>query len=54
VPEIDPELLSVLRRLQAAFGDVEVLEVIDDRPATMPRAQGWLFDEEGYRQGEPQ
>jgi hypothetical protein len=47
VPEIDPELLAVLRLLQAAFGDVEVLEVIDNRPATLPAAQGWLFNDDG-------
>jgi hypothetical protein len=47
VPEIDPEQLAVLRLLKAAFGDVEVLEVLDHTPATLPAAQGWLFDEEG-------
>ena len=48
VPEVDPELLAVLRLLQAAFGDVEVLEIIDETPAaTPPAAQGWLFNEEG-------
>jgi hypothetical protein len=41
VPEVDPELLTVLRLLQAAFGDVEVLEVIDDiSAANQPQAQG--------------
>jgi hypothetical protein len=41
---VDPELLAVLRLIQAAFGDVEVLEVIDDTPASgQPPAQGWLF-----------
>jgi hypothetical protein len=48
VPQIDPEQLAALRRLKAAFGEVEVLEVIDDTPVTAaPAAQGWLFDEEG-------
>jgi hypothetical protein len=48
VPEVDPELLTVLRLLQAAFGDVEVLEVIDDTSAGgQPPAQGWLFDDDG-------
>jgi hypothetical protein len=46
VPKVDPELLAVLRLLKAAFGDVEVLEVIDDTPATgQPPSQGWLFDD---------
>jgi hypothetical protein len=48
VPELDPEQLAVLRLLKAAFGEVELLEVIDDAPtATLPAAQGWLFDGEG-------
>ena len=34
MPEVDPELLAVLRLIRAAFGDVEVLEVIDDTPAS--------------------
>jgi transposase len=44
VPEVDPELLAVLRLIQAAFGDVEVLEVIDDTPASgQPRRRaGYL------------
>jgi hypothetical protein len=29
VPPVDPELEAALRRLRAAFGFVEVLEVID-------------------------
>jgi hypothetical protein len=46
VPGVDPELLTVLRLLQAAFGDVEVLEVIDDiSAANQPQAQGWTFDD---------
>jgi hypothetical protein len=46
VPEVDPELLAVLRLIQAAFGDVEVLEVIDDTPVSdQPPAQGWLVDD---------
>jgi hypothetical protein len=31
VPQVDPELDAALRRLRAAFGFVEVLEVIDHR-----------------------
>jgi hypothetical protein len=44
VPEVDPELLAVLRLIRAAFGDVEVLEVIDDTPASgQPRRRaGYL------------
>jgi hypothetical protein len=44
VPEVDPELLAVLRPIQAAFGDVEVLEVIDDTPVSdQPRRRtGYL------------
>jgi hypothetical protein len=46
VAEVDPELLAVLRLLQAAFGDVRILEVIDDSPAGGHiAAQGWLFDD---------
>jgi CheY-like chemotaxis protein len=46
VPEVDPELLTVLRLLQAAFGGVEVLEVIDGiSAANQPQAQGWTFDD---------
>jgi hypothetical protein len=51
----DPELLAVLRLMQAAFGDVEVLEVIDDTPASgQPPAQGWLFDDGPPGLDEPQ
>ena len=31
VPQVDPELDAALRRLRAAFGFVEVLEVVDHR-----------------------
>jgi hypothetical protein len=37
VPQVDPELDAALRRLRAAFGFVEVLEVID-HPADQDRA----------------
>jgi hypothetical protein len=41
--------------MQAAFGDVEVLEVIDDTPASgQPPAQGWLFDDGPPGLDEPQ
>jgi len=46
MPEVDPELLTVRCLLQAAFGGVEVLEVIDDiSAANQPQAQGWTFDD---------
>jgi hypothetical protein len=45
VPQIDPEQLAALRRLKSAFGDVEILEIIDHMPVWP--AQGWLFDEQG-------
>jgi hypothetical protein len=46
VAEVDSELLAVLRLLQAASGDVRILEVIDDSPAGGHiAAQGWLFDD---------
>jgi hypothetical protein len=52
VLQIDPEQLAALRRLRAAFGEVEVLEVIDDTSVTVaPAAQGWLFEEEGDDDG---
>jgi hypothetical protein len=31
VPQVDPELEAALRCLRAAFGPIEVLEVIDHR-----------------------
>jgi len=47
VPEVDPDQLAALRRLRAAFGPIEVLEVIDhsvdqDQAAT----QGGRCDQE--------
>jgi hypothetical protein len=43
VPQVDPELEAALRRLRAAFGFVEVVEVIDhraDQSATPSDAAG--------------
>jgi hypothetical protein len=31
VPQVDPDQLAALRRLRAAFGPIEVLEVVDHR-----------------------
>jgi uncharacterized ferritin-like protein (DUF455 family) len=33
VPEVDDDQLAPLRRLRAAFGPIEVVEVISDDPA---------------------
>ena len=43
MPQVDPELEAALRRLRAAFGFVEVVEVIDhraDQSATPSDAAG--------------
>jgi hypothetical protein len=32
VPQVDPDQLAARRRLRAAFGPIEVLEVIDHQP----------------------
>jgi hypothetical protein len=50
VAQIDPEQLAALRRLKAAFGDIEILAVIENL-LVAPAAQGWLFDEEGDDDG---
>jgi hypothetical protein len=34
--EVDPDQEAALRRLRAAFGFVEVLEIIDHKPAHDP------------------
>jgi hypothetical protein len=36
VPEVDDDQLAALRRLRAAFGPIEVVEVISHDPATAP------------------
>ena len=40
MPQIDPDQDAALRRLRAAFGFVEVLEVVDHRYARRRTAQG--------------
>ncbi len=47
VPQVDPDQLAALRRLRAAFGPIEILEVID-RSADQDQAdaQGALVDQE--------
>jgi hypothetical protein len=42
---VDREQLAALRVLRRAFGDVQVLEVLEHSPATPPAAQGELFEE---------
>jgi hypothetical protein len=36
VPEVDDDQLAALRRLRAAFGPIEVVEVIGHDPAAAP------------------
>jgi hypothetical protein len=36
VPEVDDDQLAALRRLRAAFGPIEVVEVISHDPAAAP------------------
>jgi hypothetical protein len=38
VPEIDDDQLAALRRLRAAFGSIEVVEVVSHDPAVGPDA----------------
>jgi hypothetical protein len=38
VPEIDDDQLAALRRLRAAFGPIEVVEVVSHDPAVGPDA----------------
>ena len=38
MPEVDDDQLAALRRLRAAFGPIEVVEVISHDPATAPDA----------------
>jgi hypothetical protein len=54
VPQVDPDQLAALRRLRAAFGDVEVLAVIDDAAdQDQAAAQGGLFDQDAGVEGGP-
>jgi hypothetical protein len=36
VPEVDDDQLAALRRLRAAFGPIEVVEVVSHDPAAAP------------------
>jgi hypothetical protein len=47
VPQVDPDQLAALRRLRAAFGPIEVLEVIAHSDyQEQADAQGALVDQE--------
>jgi hypothetical protein len=47
VPQVDPDQLAALRRLRAAFGPIEILEVIDrSGNEDQADAQGALVDHE--------
>jgi hypothetical protein len=46
VPEVDDDQLAALRRLRAAFGPIEVVEVISDDPVT---TQGELIEGQGWQ-----
>jgi hypothetical protein len=50
VPEVDDEQLAALRRLRAAFGFVEVVEVVSHDPAATPAERS---DERDAQGGEP-
>jgi hypothetical protein len=51
VPQVDPDQLAALRRLRAAFGPIEVLEVVDHRgDQDQPATHRDVADQEG---GEP-
>jgi hypothetical protein len=45
VPQVDPEQLAALRRLRAAFGPIEILEILDHSDDQEP-TQGSLVDDE--------
>jgi hypothetical protein len=48
VANVDPEQEAVLRRLRAAFGFIEVLEIIDHQPSEdLPGDQEPRGDEDG-------
>jgi hypothetical protein len=52
VPEVDDDQLAALRRLRAAFGPIEVVEVISNDPGDDPApTQGELI--EGARMADP-
>jgi hypothetical protein len=45
VPEVDDDQLAALRRLRAAFGPIEVIEVISNDPSdNLAAAQGELIE----------
>jgi hypothetical protein len=56
VPQVDPDQLAALRRLRAAFGFVEVLEVVEHQPGRDPapdQALGLVDDDDQASEPEP-
>ena len=50
MPEVDDDQLAALRRLPAAFGPIEVVEVISNDPGDDPAAtQGELIEGHGWQ-----
>jgi hypothetical protein len=47
VPEVDDDQLAALRRLRAAFGPIEAIQVISDHPAAARGA------DQGARMADP-
>jgi hypothetical protein len=46
VAHVDPDQEAALRRLRAAFGFIEVLEIIDHQPSEDPHDQERAGDED--------
>ena len=58
MPQVDPDQLAALRRLRAAFGPIEILEVIDHfDDQDQADSQGALVDQQALpkerREDEP-
>jgi hypothetical protein len=53
VPEVDDDQLAALRRLRAAFGFVEIIEVISNDPGRRPGSDAGRVDR-GGKDGRPE
>jgi hypothetical protein len=53
VPQVDPDQLAALRRLRAAFGPIEVLEVIDHSVDQDQAAAGGGVSDQEDGEGQP-